>query len=583
MAAGVARKPEGRELPGFAAPYAPPDEAIAAGFLAQAARAADADARIEPAPRGWSRRSGRRPAASAASRISCANSLSTREGLALMVLAEALLRVPDAATADRLIEDKLAAGDWAHHEAKSNALLVSASAWALGISAASCSRARRRKASSNARQAARPAGRAHRHAPGDAHARLALRARPDHRGSARPRRRAARVPPFLRHARRGRPHRGRRGALFRQLRARDRRDRQATAGNAPLPERPAFRSSSRRCIRVTRRSRASACCRSWCRAAGARAQGEAARPQFHRRCRGGRPARTVARCDRRGAARSFARRLGRLRACGPGLSEARRRRGRLGARRRGRARPAADGASGQGRLLGHRSEARAGARACRLSGVHPQGHHRPLLSGVRDATARRAAGALPAIRHPQCADRRERDRGGGRRRRLRVPAPARHGRGALRGADRRRARARAASTRRSAGIAICSPIWCGACWRTAPTRRSCRSRPIRRCRSQRSCAARRHGSRTRATRAIRASRCRAICTRRSGRIGRRGVRRPREPAGAARRRAERRAAAAGQGRDRRRTALAGAGEADLPPGTPAGRGTRGRARAPRRS
>ena len=41
-----------------------------------------------------------------------AYSLSTKEGLALMVLAEALLRVPDAATADRLIEDKLATGDW---------------------------------------------------------------------------------------------------------------------------------------------------------------------------------------------------------------------------------------------------------------------------------------------------------------------------------------------------------------------------------------------------------------------------------------------------------------------------------------
>ena len=52
-----------------------------------------------------------------------------------MVLAEALLRVPDAATADRLIEDKLAAGDWTHHEVKSTALLVSASAWALGMTA----------------------------------------------------------------------------------------------------------------------------------------------------------------------------------------------------------------------------------------------------------------------------------------------------------------------------------------------------------------------------------------------------------------------------------------------------------------
>jgi RHH-type proline utilization regulon transcriptional repressor/proline dehydrogenase/delta 1-pyrroline-5-carboxylate dehydrogenase len=59
--------------------------------------------------------------------------LSTKEGLALMVLAEALLRVPDAATTDRLIEDKLGQGDFAHHETKSDALLVSASAWALSI------------------------------------------------------------------------------------------------------------------------------------------------------------------------------------------------------------------------------------------------------------------------------------------------------------------------------------------------------------------------------------------------------------------------------------------------------------------
>ncbi|EIM25183.1 bifunctional proline dehydrogenase/L-glutamate gamma-semialdehyde dehydrogenase PutA [Microvirga lotononidis] len=61
--------------------------------------------------------------------------LSTKEGLALMVLAEALLRVPDAATSDRLIEDKLGQADFAGHEAKSDAFLVSASAWALGITA----------------------------------------------------------------------------------------------------------------------------------------------------------------------------------------------------------------------------------------------------------------------------------------------------------------------------------------------------------------------------------------------------------------------------------------------------------------
>jgi RHH-type transcriptional regulator, proline utilization regulon repressor / proline dehydrogenase / delta 1-pyrroline-5-carboxylate dehydrogenase len=62
-------------------------------------------------------------------------SLSTKEGLALMVLAEALLRVPDSATTDRLIEDKLGQGDFAHHEAHSDIFAVNVSAWALGVAA----------------------------------------------------------------------------------------------------------------------------------------------------------------------------------------------------------------------------------------------------------------------------------------------------------------------------------------------------------------------------------------------------------------------------------------------------------------
>ncbi|MCA3624821.1 MAG: bifunctional proline dehydrogenase/L-glutamate gamma-semialdehyde dehydrogenase PutA [Methylobacterium sp.] len=62
-------------------------------------------------------------------------SLSTREGLALMVLAEALLRVPDSTTADKLIEDKLGQGNFLEHQPKSDALLINASAWALGIGA----------------------------------------------------------------------------------------------------------------------------------------------------------------------------------------------------------------------------------------------------------------------------------------------------------------------------------------------------------------------------------------------------------------------------------------------------------------
>ncbi|UCE31994.1 MAG: bifunctional proline dehydrogenase/L-glutamate gamma-semialdehyde dehydrogenase PutA [Burkholderiales bacterium] len=57
--------------------------------------------------------------------------LSTREGVALMCLAEALLRVPDAPTIDALIEDKIAPSDWGLHLGHSSSSLVNASTWAL--------------------------------------------------------------------------------------------------------------------------------------------------------------------------------------------------------------------------------------------------------------------------------------------------------------------------------------------------------------------------------------------------------------------------------------------------------------------
>src|ERR1700723_3249442 len=123
-------------LPIFHAPFAPPDEDLAAALLADAARDADAESRIDiraeklvEAIRAKTGRLG------GIDDFLHAYSLSTREGLALMVLAEALLRVPDAATADRLIEDKLAAGRWLESDVKWTALLVSASAWTLGLAA----------------------------------------------------------------------------------------------------------------------------------------------------------------------------------------------------------------------------------------------------------------------------------------------------------------------------------------------------------------------------------------------------------------------------------------------------------------
>ena len=57
--------------------------------------------------------------------------LTTQEGIALMCLAEALLRVPDAETIDALIEDKIAPSDWGRHLGQSSSSLVNASTWAL--------------------------------------------------------------------------------------------------------------------------------------------------------------------------------------------------------------------------------------------------------------------------------------------------------------------------------------------------------------------------------------------------------------------------------------------------------------------
>ncbi len=58
-------------------------------------------------------------------------SLDTQEGILLMCLAEALMRIPDAATADALIRDKLSVADWKSHLKNSDSVFVNASTWGL--------------------------------------------------------------------------------------------------------------------------------------------------------------------------------------------------------------------------------------------------------------------------------------------------------------------------------------------------------------------------------------------------------------------------------------------------------------------
>ena len=57
--------------------------------------------------------------------------LSSKEGVLLLCLAEALLRIPDGATADRLIAGTIGSGDWSRHLGHSDSVLVNASTWGL--------------------------------------------------------------------------------------------------------------------------------------------------------------------------------------------------------------------------------------------------------------------------------------------------------------------------------------------------------------------------------------------------------------------------------------------------------------------
>src|SRR5687767_10096899 len=120
----------------FAADYAAADEDLVPRLLAETAQDAATAKRITARARRYIQ--GIREARGGIGGLEDfmhEYSLSTKEGLALMSLAEALLRVPDAATQDRLIEDKLGAGDWEQAARDAESWLVSATTWALGLTA----------------------------------------------------------------------------------------------------------------------------------------------------------------------------------------------------------------------------------------------------------------------------------------------------------------------------------------------------------------------------------------------------------------------------------------------------------------
>ena len=184
-----------------------------------------------------------------------------------MCLAEALLRIPDAATRDRLIRDKIAT----RRLARARRAQPLAVRQRRGVGTARHRQARRFAQRGHARAGAglavaqgRRAADPQRRRPRDAPARPAIRARAARstrrsttRASAK---RAATV--FVRHAGRGGDDRRRRAALSRRLRARDPRHRRGGRPRRRRTRAPASRSSFRRCIRATCARSAIACWRS---------------------------------------------------------------------------------------------------------------------------------------------------------------------------------------------------------------------------------------------------------------------------------------------------------------------------------
>jgi RHH-type transcriptional regulator, proline utilization regulon repressor / proline dehydrogenase / delta 1-pyrroline-5-carboxylate dehydrogenase len=102
------------------------------GLIQIAALPADARRRVQDAAGGFvAKLRETRPRFGALDAFLQEFGLSTKEGVALMCLAEALLRIPDAETADLLIRDKIGGADWTRHLGKADSLFVNASTWAL--------------------------------------------------------------------------------------------------------------------------------------------------------------------------------------------------------------------------------------------------------------------------------------------------------------------------------------------------------------------------------------------------------------------------------------------------------------------
>ncbi|MEM9233338.1 MAG: bifunctional proline dehydrogenase/L-glutamate gamma-semialdehyde dehydrogenase PutA, partial [Pseudomonadota bacterium] len=121
-------------IPHFEAEYAPSDMALVRAMLVRNPVDPEQKARIQNRALTYVEAIRNAPKGAGLEDFMQEYSLTTKEGLALMVLAEALLRVPDEETQDKLISDKLGEGDWDSPDGDEGWLLMAAS-WGIGLSA----------------------------------------------------------------------------------------------------------------------------------------------------------------------------------------------------------------------------------------------------------------------------------------------------------------------------------------------------------------------------------------------------------------------------------------------------------------
>ena len=308
--------------------------------------------------------------------------LGSEEGVLLMCVAEALLRIPDQDTADKLIRDKLGEADWKRHMGQSDSMLVNASTWGLMLTGHLVDLADDTKRDVHnafkrligrigepvvrlaVRQAMRIMG--HQFVMGRTIGEALARSRKGDNAA---------LSLFVRHARRRRADHEGRAALPRRVPRGDRRDRheRAVRGTDVFAAPSISVKLSALHPRYELAKRARVMDELVAARARTRATREVPRHRLHHRRRGSRPSRTVARRHRRCVRRCLARRLGRLWPRRAGVPEARAVRDRLARRSRAPHRPPhsrcawSRARTGTARSSARRSMARRATRCSRAS------------------------------------------------------------------------------------------------------------------------------------------------------------------------------------------------------------------------